>query len=63
MHLHELAISEAQGESTFQHVVANDGYSGIKRRRYERPDEQVVESPSGSRGSMTCYRRTSTSSS
>lgn len=41
--LHELALGEAAGETSFQHVVTNPGYSGIKRRRYDRPDEQVVE--------------------
>ncbi len=41
--LHELALSDASGETTFQHVVSNPGYSGLLRRHYDRPDEQVVE--------------------
>jgi FkbM family methyltransferase len=41
--LHRLALSEAAGETTFQHVVTNPAYSGILRRRYDRPDEEVVE--------------------
>jgi FkbM family methyltransferase len=41
--LHELALSDAPGETTFQHVVTNPAYSGLKRRRYDRPNEQVVE--------------------
>jgi FkbM family methyltransferase len=41
--LHEVALSEAPGEATFQHVVTNPGYSGLKRRHYDQPGEQVVE--------------------
>ena len=41
--LHNTALSEAPGESTFQHVVTNPGYSGILRRRFDRPHEDVVE--------------------
>jgi FkbM family methyltransferase len=41
--LHELALSEAPGEATFQHVVTNPGYSGLLKRRYDRPHEDVVE--------------------
>ena len=41
--LHGTALSEAPGESTFQHVVTNPAYSGILRRRFDRPHEEVVE--------------------
>jgi FkbM family methyltransferase len=41
--LHDTALSEAPGESTFQHVVTNPAYSGILRRRFDRPHEEVVE--------------------
>jgi len=41
--LKELALSEAPGEATFQHVVTNPGYSGLLKRRYDRPHEDVVE--------------------
>jgi FkbM family methyltransferase len=41
--LHEVALAEAAGETTFHHVVTNPGYSGILRRAYDRPDEHVVE--------------------
>jgi FkbM family methyltransferase len=41
--LHELALSDAPGDTTFQHVVTNPAYSGLKQRRYDRPNEQVVE--------------------
>jgi hypothetical protein len=38
-----VALSDTTGESTFQHVVTNPAYSGLKRRRYDRPDERVEE--------------------
>jgi FkbM family methyltransferase len=41
--LHGTALSDAAGESTFQHVVTNPAYSGILRRRFDRPHEEVVE--------------------
>jgi FkbM family methyltransferase len=43
VYLHQLALSDASGESTFQHVVTNSGYSGLKKRRYNRPNEQIAE--------------------
>ena len=41
--LHPLALAAAAGETTFQHVVTNPAYSGILRRRYDRPNEEVIE--------------------
>jgi FkbM family methyltransferase len=41
--LHEIALSDHRGRSTFQHVVTNHAYSGFRRRRYDRPNEEVVE--------------------
>lgn len=41
--LHEVALSDADGTATFQHVVTNPGYSGLRQRRYDRPDETVRE--------------------
>jgi FkbM family methyltransferase len=39
--VHAAAASNAAGETEF-HLVENDpGYSGIRRRRYDRPDPQV----------------------
>lgn len=37
----ELALSDTQGESTFQHVVSNPGYSGLRPRQYPRADETI----------------------
>jgi len=38
-----LALSDSAGSTTFQHVVGNPAYSGLRRRLYERPDEIVKE--------------------
>lgn len=43
VHVHELALSDQEGEATFQHVVSNPGYSGLRKRRYDRPDETLQE--------------------
>lgn len=41
--LFQLALSEKKGESSFQYVVSNPGYSGLRQRRYDRPNEQIQE--------------------
>lgn len=41
--LHDCALSDTEGTACFQHVVSNPAYSGLRRRRYDRQDEQVVE--------------------
>jgi FkbM family methyltransferase len=38
-----LALSDAAGETSFQHVTSNPAYSGLRRRRYDRPAESVKE--------------------
>lgn len=38
----QVALSDAAGEATFQHVVSADGYSGLRRRSYPR-DVEVRE--------------------
>lgn len=37
--IHEIALSDADGEAEFNHVVSNPGYSGFRKRRYDRPTE------------------------
>lgn len=37
----DLALGDREGSSTFNHVVTNPGYSGLRERRYDRPNEQV----------------------
>ncbi len=40
--LHRMAlVAEPVGDLEFHHVVTNPGYSGLKERRYDRPDETV----------------------
>lgn len=38
--LFNVALSDHEGEATFNYVVTNPGYSGLKKRAYDRPDEQ-----------------------
>lgn len=40
--LHNCALSDTAGTFQFQHVVSNPGYSGFRKRRYDRPSEEVV---------------------
>jgi len=39
----DVALSDSVGEASFQHVTNSPGYSGLKRRRYDRPHETVEE--------------------
>lgn len=39
----DAALSDELGTTTFNLVVSNPAYSGIKRRRFDRPDEVVEE--------------------
>ncbi len=41
--LHNFALSDTSGSVTFQHVVSNPGYSGLRQRSYDRDNEQIVE--------------------
>ena len=43
VHVIGAALSDSTGSSSFQHVVTNPAYSGILKRRYDRPNEEVVE--------------------
>jgi FkbM family methyltransferase len=36
----EVALSDSEGETTFNHVISNPAYSGIQKRIYDRPEEQ-----------------------
>ncbi|MBA3654010.1 MAG: FkbM family methyltransferase [Actinobacteria bacterium] len=38
----EAALGDTTGRSKFCHVVSNDAYSGLRRRPFDRPDEQVA---------------------
>jgi len=39
--VHEMALSDASGTSAFHYVVSNPGYSGLKQRHYDRPNETL----------------------
>ncbi|MFB3776850.1 MAG: FkbM family methyltransferase [Bryobacteraceae bacterium] len=40
--VHDVALSDTEETTaSFQHVVSNPAYSGLKRRRYDRPGERV----------------------
>lgn len=39
--LFQVALAETSGKATFHFVKSNPGYSGLRLRRYDRPDEQV----------------------
>jgi FkbM family methyltransferase len=41
VHIHELALSDAEGVTTFTHVTSNPAYSGLRARTYPRPDETI----------------------
>lgn len=43
LHLLNTALGDSTGTAAFQHVVTNPAYSGFLRRRYDRPQEEVVE--------------------
>jgi FkbM family methyltransferase len=36
----DLALSNEAGEATFNYVVSNPSYSGLRKRKYDRADEQ-----------------------
>jgi FkbM family methyltransferase len=40
--LFECALSAEPGSSSFQHVVSRPTYSGLKARRMDRPNEEIV---------------------
>jgi FkbM family methyltransferase len=42
VHVLNIALSNVESVTSFQHVVSNPGYSGLKRRRYDREGEIVV---------------------
>jgi FkbM family methyltransferase len=37
---YNLALADHSGETTFNHVISNPGYSGILKRRYDREHEE-----------------------
>lgn len=39
-HFHQLGLSNEKGTSSFNHVISNPGYSGMKKRKYDKPNEK-----------------------
>ncbi len=39
-HFYDIALSNQQGTSSFNYVVSNPSYSGLLKRRYDRPNEE-----------------------
>lgn len=39
----DIALSDIAGESPFNYVVTNPGYSGFRKRRYDRPNEEDTQ--------------------
>jgi len=39
-HIYNYAISNAEGQTNFNHVISNRAYSGIKKRTYDRKEEK-----------------------
>jgi FkbM family methyltransferase len=39
-HFYKTALSFEKGETSFNYVITNPSYSGILRRKYDRPDEE-----------------------
>jgi FkbM family methyltransferase len=43
LRLYGCALSDAAGTSSFQHVISNPAFSGLQRRQYKHPDENIQE--------------------
>ena len=39
-HFYDIALSRESGSTSFNYVISNPSYSGILRRRYDRPSEE-----------------------
>jgi FkbM family methyltransferase len=40
--VHQIAVSDNKGEADFQYVENDPGYSGLRRRIYDRPDPRIL---------------------
>jgi len=43
IHIYDYALSNEKGETTFNYVVSNPAYSGLKKRKYDRPNEEDTQ--------------------
>ena len=42
-HIHEVALSNKKGQATFNFVISNPSYSGLKKRAYDKSNEKDTE--------------------
>lgn len=38
--IHNIALSDQKGQSTFNYVISNPAYSGLQKRNYDKPNEK-----------------------
>lgn len=43
IHIYDYALSSEKGETTFNYVISNPAYSGLKKRKYDRPNEEDTQ--------------------
>lgn len=43
LHFYDCALGDIEGTTSFQHVQSNPGYSGLRKRQYDQPNEKIVE--------------------
>jgi FkbM family methyltransferase len=43
VHIYNVALSDSTGTSSFNYVITNPAYSGLKKRDYYRPDEEDIQ--------------------
>jgi FkbM family methyltransferase len=41
--IYNIAMSDSTGTSPFNYVITNPNYSGLKKRRYDRPHEEAIQ--------------------
>ena len=42
-HIHEVALSNKTGSATFNYVISNPSYSGLKKRKYDKANEEDTQ--------------------
>jgi FkbM family methyltransferase len=43
IHFYDNALSDVKEETSFQHVISNPGFSGLRKRKYDHDDEKIQE--------------------
>lgn len=43
VHIFDYALSNTEGEANFNYVITNPGYSGLIKRKYDRPNEEDAQ--------------------